>query len=256
MNPGKVVDPNDILADLRLGRDYAPPRPKTWFRYPDDDGSFAHAALRCVGVGECRRHEGGVMCPSYMVTRDEEHSTRGRARLLFELLNGTELRGGWRNQTVADALDLCLACKGCKGDCPVGVDMATYKAEFRAHHYAGRLRPRAAYSMGLIHWWSKLASRAPTVVNAIAHAPVLGSVAKIIGGIDARREIPRFADRTFRKWWRERDRDPASMRPTSPKETEGNGSRPTIGVPARISSRSSRSTSFNSPLAWPRRPQS
>ena len=91
MNPGKVVRPNPILSDLRLGTDYAPPQPRTWFRFPDDKESFGHAALRCVGVGECRKHEGGTMCPSYMVTREEKHSTRGRARLLFELMNGQEL---------------------------------------------------------------------------------------------------------------------------------------------------------------------
>jgi FAD/FMN-containing dehydrogenase/Fe-S oxidoreductase len=204
MNPGKVVRPNPIVADLRLGADYTPPRPRTWFRYPDDDGRFAHAAFRCVGVGECRRHEGGVMCPSYMVTREERHSTRGRAHLLFELLNGGELEGGWRNDAVAEALDLCLACKGCKGDCPVNVDMATYKAEFRAHHYAGRLRPRAAYSMGLIHWWAKLAAHAPRLANAATHVPGLRSVAKTVGGIAPEREIPRFADPTFRSWWRDR----------------------------------------------------
>ncbi len=206
MNPGKVVRPNPILADLRLGTDYSSSRPRTWFRYPEDDGEFGHAALRCVGVGECRRHEGGVMCPSYMVTREERHSTRGRARLLFELVNGEELEGGWRNQDVAEALDLCLACKGCKGDCPVNVDMATYKAEFRAHHYAGRLRPRAAYAMGLIHWWAKLASRAPRLVNAAGRAPVLGSLTKALGGIAPERELPAFADRTFRSRWREEGR--------------------------------------------------
>ena len=102
--------------------------------YPDDHGSFAHAAFRCVGVGECRRHGGGTMCPSYMVTREEKHSTRGRARLLFEMMQGGDLKGGWRTTAVREALDLCLACKGCKGDCPVNVDMATYKAEFMAHH--------------------------------------------------------------------------------------------------------------------------
>ncbi len=205
MNPGKVVRPNAILDDLRTGRDYRPPQPKTAFEYPEDRGSFARAALRCVGVGECRRHDGGVMCPSYMVTREEQHSTRGRARLLFELLNGKELAGGWRNEAVAEALDLCLACKGCKGDCPVNVDMATYKAEFRAHHYAGRLRPRAAYSMGLIHWWSKLASHAPRLANVLAAAPVAGSLGKRVGGIAPERAIPRFADRTFRDWWRDRE---------------------------------------------------
>jgi FAD/FMN-containing dehydrogenase/Fe-S oxidoreductase len=204
MNPGKVVRPNPILSDLRLGTSYAPPAGRTWFQYPDDNGSFGHAAFRCVGVGECRRHDGGTMCPTYQVTREERHSTRGRAHLLFELMNGTELEGGWRNDAVEEALDLCLACKGCKGDCPVNVDMATYKAEFRAHHYAGRLRPRAAYTMGLIHWWSRLAARAPRLVNAAAHAPLLGSVAKALGGIAAERSIPRFAPRTFRDAWHER----------------------------------------------------
>jgi FAD/FMN-containing dehydrogenase/Fe-S oxidoreductase len=202
MNPGKVVRPNPILSNLRLGTGYAPPKPATYFRYPDDEGSFAHAALRCVGVGECRRHGEGVMCPSYMVTREEKHSTRGRARLLFELMNGRELEGGWRNDDVEEALDLCLACKGCKGECPVNVDMATLKAEFRAHHYAGRLRPRAAYSMGLIHWWARLAAHAPSLVNLAAHAPLLASVAKLAGGIAPERTIPRFADRTFRHAWR------------------------------------------------------
>jgi FAD/FMN-containing dehydrogenase/Fe-S oxidoreductase len=204
MNPGKVVRPNPILSDLRLGTTYAPPKARTWFRYPSDDGSFAQAAARCVGVGECRRHDGGVMCPSYMVTREEKHSTRGRARMLFELMNGDELEGGWRNREVAEALDLCLACKGCKGDCPVNVDMATYKAEFMAHHYAGRLRPVGAYSMGLIHWWAGLAARAPRLVNFVAHAPVLAALAKRAGGIAPERDIPRFANETFRHWWRSR----------------------------------------------------
>jgi Fe-S oxidoreductase len=205
MNPGKVVRPNPILSDLRLGRDYDPPRPATYFRYPHDEFNLSEAAFRCVGVGECRRHDGGVMCPSYMVTREEKHSTRGRARLLFELLNGSELAGGWHNEDVEEALDLCLACKGCKSDCPVNVDMATYKAEFRAHHYAGRLRPRAAYSMGLIHWWAKFASRAPRLVNLAGRARLLAPIAKAIGGIAPQREIPRFAAQTFRSRWREQD---------------------------------------------------
>ncbi|HEX5241246.1 MAG TPA: FAD-binding and (Fe-S)-binding domain-containing protein [Candidatus Limnocylindrales bacterium] len=204
MNPGKLVRPNPILSDLRLGTDYAPPKPRTWFRFPDDEGSLGHAAFRCVGVGECRRHDDGVMCPSYMVTREEKHSTRGRAHLLFELMNGGELEGGWRNEEVEEALDLCLACKGCKGECPVNVDMATLKAEFRAHHYAGRLRPRAAYTMGLIHWWAKIAARAPRLVNAAARAPVLASLGKRLGGIADERAIPSFADETFRSWWRRR----------------------------------------------------
>ncbi len=153
--------------------------PETHFRYPDDDGSFGRAVLRCVGVGKCRRHGGGVMCPSYMATREEEHSTRGRARLLFEMLDGTARGGaiadGWRSDAVRDALDLCLACKGCKADCPVDVDMATYKAEFLSHHYEGRLRPLAHYSMGWLPLWAALAARAPRLVNALAHAGPLGT---------------------------------------------------------------------------------
>jgi FAD/FMN-containing dehydrogenase/Fe-S oxidoreductase len=224
MNPGKIVRPNPILSDLRLGTDYRPARPRTVFAYPDDNGEFGHAAFRCVGVGECRRHDGGVMCPSYMVTREERHSTRGRAHLLFELMNGRELSGGWRNREVAEALDLCLACKGCKGDCPVNVDMATYKAEFRAHHWARRLRPRAAYSMGLIHWWAKLAARAPGLVNALAHAPVLGRVAKGVGGIAPSRDIPAFAEQTFRRWWADERRPWAEDEPPGPPDAASPGS--------------------------------
>ncbi len=155
MNPGKVVDPHPITSNLRLGPDYHPPEPQTHFQFPDDDGRFSRAALRCVGVGKCRDHHGQVMCPSYLVTREEKHSTRGRARLLWEMLNGEVLTDGWKSEPVHEALDLCLACKGCKGDCPVNVDMATYKAEFYSHYYEGRLRPRHAYAMGWIYWWAK-----------------------------------------------------------------------------------------------------
>ncbi len=208
MNPGKVVRPNAILSDLRLGVTYAPPALDTHFAYPEDHGSFAHAALRCVGVGECRRHDGGVMCPSYMATREEQHSTRGRARLLFEMLNGEELAGqGWRSEPVREALDLCLACKGCKGDCPVNVDMATYKAEFLSHYYAGRRRPMAAYSMGLIHWWARLASHAPHLANVALRAPIVSTLAKRVAGVAPERSMPRFAARTFRSWFGEHRRD-------------------------------------------------
>lgn len=205
MNPGKVVDPNPPDANLRLGAGYDPPAVRTHFAFPDDGGSFARATLRCVGVGACRRHGGGTMCPSYMVTREEEHSTRGRARLLFEMLEGDPLGEGWRSEAVHDALDLCLACKGCKGDCPVHVDMATYKAEFLAHYYAGRLRPRAAYAMGLIPWWARLAARAPGLANAVAGAPLLSAAVKRLAGIDRRRKVPAFAPETFTAWFARRE---------------------------------------------------
>lgn len=204
MNPGKVVDPYGITDNLRLGTDYRPPEVKTHFHYQGDDGSFAHATLRCVGVGKCRREEGGTMCPSYMVTREEKHSTRGRSRLLFEMLRGDPLTDLWRSDAVHDALELCLACKGCKNDCPVNVDMATYKAEFYSHYYEGRLRPRHAYSMGLIYWWARIASHVPRTVNFITHAPLLSDIAKFAGGIAPEREIPRFATETFTHWFRRR----------------------------------------------------
>jgi FAD/FMN-containing dehydrogenase/Fe-S oxidoreductase len=204
MNPGKVVDPYPITANLKLGTGYAPPDVETHFAYPEDHGSFAHAALRCVGVGVCRRTDGGTMCPSYMVTREEKHTTRGRARVLFEMMNGRlDL---WRSEEVRDALELCLSCKGCKAECPVSVDMATYKAEFLSHHYRGRLRPRAAYSLGLIPWWARLASAMPRVANAVTHAPLLSDALKWAGGVAPQRQAPRFANRTFRSWFHTRPR--------------------------------------------------
>ena len=200
MNPGKVVRPHRIDQDLRIGLDYRPPAAKTHFQYRDDDSSFAKATARCVGIGECRKTDAGTMCPSYMVTMEEMHSTRGRAHLLFEMLQGNPLRDGWRDRQVKEALDLCLACKGCKGECPVNVDMATYKAEFLSHHYAGRLRPRTAYAMGLIHWWARIASRMPALVNAISATRLF----KTLGGVAPQRQVPRFAPRTFRAWFEAR----------------------------------------------------
>jgi len=194
MNPGKVVDPYQPDENLRLGADYAPWNPETHFRYLEDHGRMNHAVLRCVGVGRCRRMDGGTMCPSYQVTREEEHSTRGRARLLFEMFEGETVPQTWRNEAVKDALDLCLACKGCKGDCPTAVDMATYKAEFMSHYYEGRLRPMPAYSMGLIYWWAGLASKAPWLANAMTRLPF----AKTFAGVAQERRMPRFAPKTFR----------------------------------------------------------
>jgi Fe-S oxidoreductase len=205
MNPGKVVAPYPLDAGLRLGADYAHPVSPTHFAYPDDEGSFSRAALRCVGVGKCRSTQGGVMCPSYQVTGEEQHSTRGRARLLFEMLDGTARGGpisdGWRSTAVRDALDLCFACKGCKSDCPVNVDMATYKAEFLAQHYAGRLRPRSHYSMGWLPLWARLAGVMPRAVNAFSQARGLRSVAKAVGGIAPERDIPLFAEQSLQAWY-------------------------------------------------------
>ncbi len=204
MNPGKVVDPFSITDHLRLGPGYDPPESRTHFRYPADHFTFARAALRCVGVGECRRESGGTMCPSYMATRDEMHSTRGRARLLWEMLNGEVITGGWRSEAVKDALDLCLACKGCRHECPVNVDMATYKAEFLSRYYQGRLRPRHAYAFGLIHVWARLAGLAPGLANLFTQTPALGRLAKAVAGMARERSIPAFAEQSFRSWFRRR----------------------------------------------------
>jgi FAD/FMN-containing dehydrogenase/Fe-S oxidoreductase len=204
MNPGKIISPYGMTENLRVGPDYNPPQPKTHFQFPADRHSFARASLRCVGVGECRREDGGTMCPSYMVTREEMHSTRGRARMLFEMMNGEIIDDGWKSDEVKQALDLCLSCKGCKGDCPVNVDMATYKAEFLSHYYEHRLRPRHAYAFGWIHIWSRLASVAPMAANVFTQMPGLRRVAKWIAGMDRRRRIPAFAPQSFKAWFRSR----------------------------------------------------
>ncbi|NKZ03812.1 FAD-binding and (Fe-S)-binding domain-containing protein [Actinomadura latina] len=207
MNPGKVIDAYRLDEDLRLGADYNPPRPEVKFAYKQDGGDFAHAALRCVGVGECRvpRAE-STMCPSYQVTREEKHTTRGRARLLFEMLQGEVITDGWQSKEVAESLDLCLACKGCTNDCPVNVDIPTYKAEFLYHHYksARRWRPRYAYAFGFIDQASRLAARMPEVANLATHTPGLARLAKLAAGIDRRRPLPRFAPMTLQRWFRER----------------------------------------------------
>jgi FAD/FMN-containing dehydrogenase/Fe-S oxidoreductase len=202
MNPHKLVDPYPLDAHLREGSGYRPLQLATKFGYPEDGGSFAEAAGRCFGVGNCRHLDGGVMCPSFMVTREEKHSTRGRARLLQEMAEASgPVKDRWRSEEVKDALELCLACKGCKGDCPVKVDMATYKAEFLSHYYHRRLRPRQAYALGLIPVWARLASRAPALANAATHAPVLARLVKLAGGVAQGRDTPRFAARTFTAWF-------------------------------------------------------
>ncbi len=205
MNPGKKIDANPLDENLRLGVSYNPPKVTTYFSYPEAHGHFPEITTRCVGVSKCRKDEtGGTMCPSYMATKEEKHSTRGRARLLFEMLQGDPLHSGWRSEYVKEALDLCLACKACKTECPVSVDMATYKAEFLAHHYERRIRPRSAYSMGLIHRWVKLARIAPRLLNLLGRTPGLSHFMKWAGGIAQERGLPAFAQQTFTDWFRAR----------------------------------------------------
>jgi FAD/FMN-containing dehydrogenase/Fe-S oxidoreductase len=226
MNPGKVVDPYPITSNLRLGAGYSPPQPTTHFAYPRDGGSFAHAATRCVGIGNCRRTDGGVMCPSYMVTHEEKHTTRGRARILWEMLNGGELEL-WRSKEVEEALDLCLSCKGCTNDCPVSVDMPTLKAEFLSRHYRGRLRPRAAYAFGLIDQAARVASKLPEVTNVLGRAPGF----KLAAGIHPERQIPQFAPLTLKGWFARRPARDGGGRPVIVwADTFTNHFEPEIGV--------------------------
>ncbi|MFE7433343.1 FAD-binding and (Fe-S)-binding domain-containing protein [Streptomyces tendae] len=208
LNPGMLVRPAPLDANLRFS--VLPREPvDVEFGYPSDGGDFSAAVRRCVGVAKCRTTSvsgTGVMCPSFRATGDEQHSTRGRARLLHEMLAGELVTDGWRSTEVRDALDLCLSCKGCRSDCPVEVDMATYKAEFLHHHYAGRRRPAAHYAMGWLPVWLRWAARTRTapVVNALAAVRPLAAVAKRLGGIAGEREVPRLAGETFSRWWRRR----------------------------------------------------
>ncbi|KQW16757.1 FAD-binding and (Fe-S)-binding domain-containing protein [Streptomyces sp. Root369] len=208
LNPGMLVRPAPLDTNLRFS--VLPREPvEVAFGYPADGGDFSAAVRRCVGVAKCRTTSAtgsAVMCPSFRATGEEAHSTRGRARLLHEMLAGEAgglVTDGWRSEEVREALDLCLSCKGCRTDCPVGVDMATYKAEFLHHHYAGRRRPAAHHSMGRLPRWLREVDRmrAAAVVNALASVRPLAAVAKRLGGIAPERRIPKVATETFSRWW-------------------------------------------------------
>jgi FAD/FMN-containing dehydrogenase/Fe-S oxidoreductase len=201
MNPGKLIDPvavYDATDNMRIGAGYEPAKVKTWFQYPGDRGSFSDATTRCVGVGACRKQDHGTMCPSFMATREEKHSTRGRAHLLWELMQGNVLERDWRNEEVKDALELCLSCKACKTECPVNVDMATWKSEFLAHYHQGHLHPLRDYAFGFMDKWARLASAAPALANLPLRIPAVADLAKRVLGVARERELPAFAARSFR----------------------------------------------------------
>ncbi|MFF8395349.1 FAD-binding and (Fe-S)-binding domain-containing protein [Streptomyces sp. NPDC016172] len=200
LNPGVIVDPAPLDTNLAL-REL--PLLETTFGFPHDEDGFAGAVRRCVGVGRCRSDAGGVMCPSYRATGEENDSTRGRARMLQEMVRGEAVTDGWRSTEVKDALDLCLSCKACSSDCPVGVDMATYKAEFLHQHYKGRIRPRSHYSLGWLPLTSTLAGFAARPINLLLRGP-LGKLLARLGGVTTKRAIPAFASRrALRKTLRE-----------------------------------------------------
>jgi len=203
MNPGKLVDALGevyrVDENLRQGPDYKPVSVATRLTFLSNEGDgFARAAERCIGMGKCRSAEGGTMCPSYRATREERYSTRGRARLLGEMLRGEVITDGWQSEEVKESLDLCLACKGCRSDCPTHTDMASYKAEFLSHYYEQHSRPLQAHSMGRIGEWAPLAARVPNLVNGLIGSPLISSVFKRIAGISSERAVPRFARRSFR----------------------------------------------------------
>ncbi|GAB97048.1 FAD/FMN-containing dehydrogenase/Fe-S oxidoreductase [Kineosphaera limosa] len=198
LNPGVIVDPDPTDSRIRVSeaRRFTG---RLAFDYAGDGGNFAQAVHRCTGVGKCRADgPAGVMCPSYRATREEKDSTRGRARVLEEMVNGSLVTGGWRAAEVHDALDLCLSCKGCASDCPTGIDMATYKSEVLHQAYRRRLRPRTHYSLGWLPRWTRLASGMPTLANLALTLPGLKHAALALAGVDVRRGMPRFAKKTFR----------------------------------------------------------
>jgi FAD/FMN-containing dehydrogenase/Fe-S oxidoreductase len=206
LNPGVLVRPARFDDDVRVAA-VAPLRTGLALAYPHDGGDFTAAVHRCTGVGKCRADlsaSGGVMCPSYLATREEKDTTRGRARVLQEMLAPGGPVTGWRAPEVHAALDLCLSCKGCSRDCPTGVDMATYKAEVLHQSYRRRVRPRPHYTLGRLPFWADLAARAPRAVNGLLASRLGGRLAKWSAGMDQRRDVPPFARRTFRQQWADR----------------------------------------------------
>jgi FAD/FMN-containing dehydrogenase/Fe-S oxidoreductase len=213
MNPRNLINPHRADENLRMGPDYKPMHPPTHFSFVGQQGNFTRAVEHCIGMGKCRAKQAGTMCPSYRATGEERYSTRGRSRLLSEMLRGEVIRDGWKSDAVKEALELCLACKGCKSDCPTHVDMATYKAEFLSHYYDGKLRPIQAYSMGMIGSWTGLAGALPGLVNFFTQTPGLSNLVKAVSGIAPERSIARFAPRPFRKLFAAREENAISGKP-------------------------------------------
>jgi FAD/FMN-containing dehydrogenase/Fe-S oxidoreductase len=203
LNPHKLVDAYLPTENLRLGADYNPLKLNTHFNFPEDGGSFAAAAQRCIGLGACRKTDAGTMCPSYMATLEEEHSTRGRAHMLFEMLQGEAIQAGWQSEPVKQAMELCLACKACKSECPANVDMATYKAEFLSHYYEGKWRPLRHYMFGMINQWARIGSTAPVLANRVNGPGVLGHVMRNVLDFAPDRTMPLLAMTSFRRWARD-----------------------------------------------------
>ena len=201
MNPGKLIDACRCDENLRLKNYKTLKQPKLHFTFQEDGGNFSRTTERCIGIAKCLKTDEGVMCPSYMATREEKYSTRGRARLLHEMLRGEILKGGWRDPDVKEAMETCLACKACRSECPVSVDVATYRAEFLSHYYRNRVRPLSAYVFGYLHWGCAIAKRMPRLANFLTQTPGLSRLIKSAFGIAPQRNLPVFAPETFRSWF-------------------------------------------------------
>ena len=200
LNPGKVVHAYRADENLRMGPAYKPVTLQTKLTFASQEGEgFQREIERCIGMGKCRSLEGGTMCPSFRATREEKYSTRGRAHLFWEMLQGDVIADGWQSREVKEALDTCLACKGCKSDCPTHTDMASYKAEFLSHYYETNRRPRQALFMGRIGEWAPWAARFPRFTNFMTSTPGLAAVGKWVAGVAQARELPKFATRTYRQ---------------------------------------------------------
>lgn len=205
LNPGVLVEPDAVDAYLRRPAAHEI-KASGGFSFAHDEGSFTKSIHRCVGVGKCRADNmstgAGFMCPSYQATKDEKDSTRGRARVLQEMANGTLVTGGWKSPEVHEALDLCLSCKACSSDCPAGVDMAQLKSEVLFHTYKGKVRPRSHYILGWLPRWLRLIKKMPKLSNFALKFKPVASMAAWVGGMDQRRSFPQFADQSFSAWWK------------------------------------------------------
>ena len=233
MNPGKVINAYRIDENLRLGPDYKPAQPATRFAFKAAEGrGFTRALERCVGMGKCRAQAGGTMCPSYRATGEERNSTRGRARLLQEMLRGEVITEAWKSDAVREALDLCFACKGCRSDCPTHTDLASYKAEFLSHYYEDKPRPRQALSMGRIQQWAQMAERAPRLANFFTQTPLLNALVKKLAGVAPQRAMPAFATQTFRQWFEARAPECGGRRVILWADTFSNHFNPAVAIAA------------------------
>ena len=184
--------------NLRFGPDYRMPAVATTLAFVEDVGGFARTTERCIGMGKCRAAT-GAMCPSYQASGEERHSTRGRAHLLHELVRGEVIADGWANADVADSLEHCLSCKACKSECPTQVDIASWKAEFMARHWAGRRRPLHHRAFGHMGTTLPRLARAPALVNALQASP-LGRWSKSLLGIAPDKTLPELAREPFARW--------------------------------------------------------